>query len=178
MAYVVLFSAVFGLRRREAAMLDIGVALREARVDGAIDIRRGTKGGRGRSVERLIPCGAEQIQALISAKNLFRYQQCLIPSNISLKYFNIQISNVCLPILKKHGISRLHELRVFYACERYRELTGCSPPCNRQGGDNVPSHQSDERAREIISQELGHSRIQIVSSYVGRKIRMRGGGDE
>lgn len=173
LAYIVMFAAWFGLRRREAAMLDLGEALKEALASGAIDIQRGTKGGRGRSVARLIPCDEKQIQLLFKAKQEFKYQQCLIPVGVSLKEFSSRISNICLPVLKKYGITRLHDLRVFYACGRYQALTGSVPPCNNRIGSNLPSQQIDEYARKIISHELGHSRIQIVSSYIGRKLRKR-----
>lgn len=171
LACIVIFASWFGLRRREAAMLDLGVAVKEAFARGAIDIQRGTKGGRGRSVERLIPCDEKQIQLLINAKQEFKHQRCLIPVGVSLKEFSGRISSICLPVLKQYGITRLHDLRVFYACSRYQALTGCLSPCNNQSGRNVPSRQIDEYAREVISHELGHSRIQIVSSYIGRKLR-------
>ena len=50
-------------------------------------------------------------------------------------------------------------------------ITDCVAPCNRVVGDLIATHELDELARKIISAELGHSRIQIVSSYIGRKVR-------
>lgn len=171
MSLLVQLASEFGLRRREVALLDIPNALKEARKLGAIDIQRGTKGGRGRSVDRWVPCGDQGIFLLERAKNFIAGARCLVPSENSLKNFYDQISNICLPVLKRNGIGKLHNLRVFYACRRYREITGCVAPCNRVVGDLIATHELDEQARKIISIELGHSRIQIVSSYIGRKVR-------
>ncbi len=177
LSLLVQFSAEFGLRRREAALLDIPNALKEARKLGEIDIQRGTKGGRGRSVERWVPCGDRGIILLERATNFIAGARCLVPSENSLKNFYDRISNICLPVLKRNGIGKLHNLRVFYACRRYREITGCVAPCNRVVGDLIATHELDEQARKIISIELGHSRIQIVSSYIGRKVRRSGSSE-
>ena len=48
LSLLIQLASEFGLRRREAALLDIPNALKEALKLGAIDIQRGTKGGRGR----------------------------------------------------------------------------------------------------------------------------------
>ena len=177
LSLLVQVSAEFGLRRREVALLDIPNAIKEARKLGEIDIQRGTKGGRGRYVERWVPCGEDGLKLLERAKNFIEGARCLVPSENSLKNFYDRISNICLPVLKRNGIGKLHNLRVFYACRRYREITGCVAPCNRVVGDLIATHELDERARKIISIELGHSRIQIVSSYIGRKVRRSGSSE-
>lgn len=171
LAFLVSLSSIFGLRRREAALLDIPNALKEARKFGSIDIQRGTKGGRGRSIERWVPCNDDGANVLERCNQYLDGDKCLVAANDSLKNFYDRVSNVCLPILKRNGMNRFHELRVFYACQRYAEITGCVAPCNRVAGDSIATREQDENARKIISTELGHSRIQIVSSYVGRKIR-------
>ena len=174
LAFLVRFSSEFGLRRREAALLDVPNALKEARQLGSIDIHRGTKGGRGRSVERWVPCCDERVILLDRSEHYLNGARCLVPPKNSLKYLYNRISNICLPVLKHNGIKKLHELRVFYACRRYSEITGCVAPCNRIAGDLIATHGLDELARKTISAELGHSRIQIVSSYIGRKVRRSG----
>jgi Integrase len=171
LSLLVQLSSEFGLRRREVALLDIPNALKEARKYAAIDIQRGTKGGRGRSVERMVPCGDVGIDLLERAEEYLVKNTCLVPIGKSLKNFYGRISIVCLPVLKRNGIEKVHELRTFYACRRYGELTGCVAPCSRSFRDSIASPEQDEQARKIISEELGHSRIQIVSSYIGRKIR-------
>lgn len=170
---VVLLAANFGLRRREASLLDISAAAKEAKTKGVIDIFAGTKGGRGRVVERLIPCDKNQILILKTLQRILKNRKCLIPEGMDLKKFYQLISHKCLPLLQRFGIERLHDLRAYYACERYRELTRCSPPCNRKSEDDIPSAELDEAARKLISKETGHSRIEIISSYIGRKVRRK-----
>lgn len=177
LSLLVQLASEFGLRRREVALLDIPNALKEARKLGDIDIQRGTKGGRGRSVDRWVPCGDQGIILLERANYIIDGARCLVPTGESLKSFYDRISNICLPVLKRNGIGKLHNLRVFYACRRYREITGCVAPCNRVVGDLIATHELDEQARNIISIELGHSRVQIVSSYIGRKVRRSGSSE-
>jgi len=177
LSLLIQLASEFGLRRREAALLDIPNALKEALKLGEIDIQRGTKGGRGRSVDRWVPCGDQGIILLERATNFLEGVRCLVPAENSLKNFYYRISNICLPVLKRNGIGKLHTLRVFYACRRYFEITGCVAPCSRVAGDLIATHELDEQARKIISIELGHSRIQIVSSYIGRKVRRSGSSE-
>ena len=69
------------------------------------------------------------------------------------------------------GLSRMHGLRHAYAQRRYEELTGFKAPIN--GGPSRSSLSADERAldekaRAVISAELGHSRTAITVVYLGR----------
>jgi Integrase len=171
LAGLVLLSANFGLRRREASLLDLPNAIKEAKAKGFIDVYAGTKGGRGRKVERLIPCEMNHIEVLKIVQLMAEDGRCLVSVSKNLKSFYSHISNNCLPILQKNGIQRLHELRVFYACNRYKEITGFKPPCNRNNEEPLAQSELDEKARAIISKELGHSRIDVIGAYVGRKIR-------
>ena len=81
------------------------------------------------------------------------------------------------------GLGRTHGARHMYAQRRYRELTreiqtrvtgldlyGFN--CPAQGGlKPAQMHQSDREidreARQILSRELGHERIQITAQYLG-----------
>ena len=68
------------------------------------------------------------------------------------------------------GLKKLHGLRHRYAQIRYRELTGWeSPHCGGPKRKNMDKIQKeiDNKARSIISNELGHNRIEIVKVYVG-----------
>ena len=71
--------------------------------------------------------------------------------------------------VQKIGI-RSHSLRHAYAQQRYKELTGWDAPI--AGGpkqnelDGAQRHQ-DTLARLILTEELGHSRIQITKNYLG-----------
>lgn len=59
-----------------------------------------------------------------------------------------------------------HELRAAFACERYEHLTHHKAPI--KGGQCYRADRSlDQLARRQISYELGHNRIDVVSSYVG-----------
>ena len=175
LSYVPLLCYFLGLRRREAALLYIEMSLQEARICGAVDVRRGTKGGRGASVQRLVPTNAviegilSNIVGVIDSRD-----HCLIPKSFSYKQFNSEISNTVLPVLKRYGVNKLHDLRVAYACQRYSEITGYDAPCNQMSKTRVPA-VIDEPARQTISNELGHGRGQIVSAYIGVNPPHRGG---
>ena len=69
-------------------------------------------------------------------------------------------------ILHEHGLKGFHELRAAYACERYEQLTGFPAPVNG-GHGHREDRELDQRAREQISHELGHNRIDVVSAYIG-----------
>jgi hypothetical protein len=69
------------------------------------------------------------------------------------------------------GLSKMHGLRHAYAQTRYQELTGWK--CPVAGGPPSKSlsrldRRIDQAARLTISAELGHTREQIVSIYIGR----------
>ncbi|MEG2103500.1 MAG: hypothetical protein RRY99_18550, partial [Flavobacterium sp.] len=66
------------------------------------------------------------------------------------------------------GVGQTHGLRHGYAQTRYRELMGFD--CPAVGG--IRSLSADEMAKDkeirmLISEELGHSRINITSVYLG-----------
>jgi Integrase len=173
LAVIVYLASHFGMRRREAILFDVRHGLIEAKKTGFIDVARGTKGGRGRYVERKIPVDPMGLRVLKNCEKLLEGKFSVVEKFENLKSVNIKISNFTLPTLKIYGIERLHDLRIFYACNRYLQITNCPPPCSREVGDPVPTHLVDQKAREIISLELGHSRMQIVSSYIGRKSRRK-----
>ena len=69
------------------------------------------------------------------------------------------------------GFSKLHGLRHGYAQHRFEELTGFLCPAN--GGPTskelTPEQRAlNEKARAMISAELGHSRESITAVYLGR----------
>jgi hypothetical protein len=68
-------------------------------------------------------------------------------------------------ILHEHGLKGFHELRAAYACERYEQLTGHAAPLN--GHCHHIDSELDRQARQQISLELGHNRIDVVSAYIG-----------
>lgn len=69
----------------------------------------------------------------------------------------------------KVGI-RSHSLRHQYALDRYRELSGgLEPPVLGTGDTVLTEHEwlRDQIARLELSEDLNHSRKQIVSAYIG-----------
>lgn len=68
------------------------------------------------------------------------------------------------------GISHMHKHRHWYACWRYRTLTGVKPPA--EGGPLHSQVHPAERvrldaARLEVSRELGHGRIDVTDAYLG-----------
>ena len=69
------------------------------------------------------------------------------------------------------GLSKLDALRHAYAQARYEELTGWKAPA--AGGPitkilSLGQKVMDHHARRVISEELGHSRLQISSVYLSK----------
>jgi hypothetical protein len=70
----------------------------------------------------------------------------------------------------KAGLDKNHGLRHAYVHKRYEELTGWK--CPAAGGParrslNPQDRAKDDEVRQMISRELGHERISIVSVYAG-----------
>lgn len=65
----------------------------------------------------------------------------------------------------------MHGLRHAYAQARYEALTGWKAPA--AGGPSTQSLTASQRladceARQTISRELGHERVEITKVYLGR----------
>lgn len=156
-----------GLRAREAALIDSRAALKEAAKTGKVNITEGTKGGRGNNVDRYVPITKpEQWRALKDAAAVQGKSKNLIPAGKTW----VQHYNHNRYVLGRHQslIDKQHDLRAAYACQRYKELTGYEAPVCRSAGESGPDKQADKNAREIISKELGHNRIDVTNSYLGR----------
>jgi integrase len=67
-------------------------------------------------------------------------------------------------ITRKDGITS-HGLRHEYANNRYQDLTGSDSPV--RGGAAV-NEQTDQAARQVVAEELGHSRESVTTHYLGR----------
>ncbi len=151
---------VFGFRRKESIMIRPAWADR-----GNLLVLQDnwTKGGR----ERVIPIRtAEQRRVLDKAKALAG-NGSLIPKG--MRYVD-QLHRFVAQC-KKVGIHHVHGLRHLYAQQRYRELTGWECPAN--GGPKskelTPEQKLiDREARQTITEELGHGRLQLVAQYIGR----------
>ena len=90
----------------------------------------------------------------------------LLAPNESYTEFMQSVVRPARDILHEHGLKGFHELRAAYACERYEQLTGLNAPING-GRVNREDRELDQRARQKVSHELGHNRIDVVSAYIG-----------
>lgn len=153
---------VFGLRRAECMKIKPHLADRK---NFLVLSPSWCKGGRA----RIIPIrNEEQRYWLNMAKQLAgNVRSSLIPSHKSYKTHAALYDKQ----VQRAEIRNPHGLRHAYAQIRYKELTGWEAPIN--GGPTrkelTPEQKLiDHEARLIITEELGHSRKQIVSSYCGK----------
>lgn len=160
-ASVIELARELGLRTKEASLLDARTALRQACEAKEISINSGTKGGRS----RMVPVTSErQLAALERAASLQDRERSLVPPGRSWAQWREGGLRRAREVLQTFGIRRIHELRAAYAAARYEELT--EHPIPLLGGRT--SKEDDRWAREVIAEELGHSRISIMNSYIGR----------
>ena len=152
-----------GLRTKEASLLNAVAALHEAKAGGHITISSGTKGGRTRQ----IPVSQIQIEVLARAAALQSANRSLVPQAQTWAAFRTGELRDTRELLQAHGITRLHELRAAYACERYQNITGKAAPVLGGNADR----DIDQIARLQIAQELGHGRIDVTNSYLGGRGR-------
>ena len=167
-AAIVLLARETGMRLREAILADLPRLQREAKCVGRINIQDGTKGGRsGASAPRWITANEEVKAALQFARSASPAgSHNLLARDESYATFLQQTVRSTREILHEQGWKGFHELRAAYACERYEQLTGHAAPIN--GGHCYRIDRGlDQRARQQISLELGHNRIDVVSAYIG-----------
>lgn len=100
-------------------------------------------------------------------------------SIVNTQRLKLQTALKTIPRHTEHmGLKKCHGLRHAYAQKRYREISAQLSPnnqplqCSIEGG--TPSKlltgkakEIDRQTREIISRELGHSRIAITKIYIG-----------
>ncbi|WP_339491786.1 integrase domain-containing protein [Pseudomonas sp. EA_15y_Pfl2_R67] len=165
---IVLLARETGMRLREAILADLPRLQREAQRLGKINIQDGTKGGRsGALAPRWITVTVQVREALDRASDASPSgSRNLLAPDESYKDFVQTVVRSARDILHEHGLKGFHELRAAYACERYEQLTGFSAPVNG-GRDHREDRELDQRARQQISHELGHNRIDVMSAYIG-----------
>jgi site-specific recombinase XerD len=153
-----------GLRSKEASLLDARAALRQAKAQaqGRISITRGSKGGRKRDV----PVRTDgQRAALARAASVQGAARSLVPEDQSWKEWREQGLRAGRELLQAHLDGQgYRDLRAAYACERFEQITGHPARC---AGGPVLEKAADDAARAEISEELGHSRLDIMSEYIG-----------
>lgn len=165
-----------GLRAKEASLIDARAALAQGCATGCITIAAGTKGGRSRE----LPATPQQLQALSRAADVQGNDRSMIPAQETWKSWRAGELRQAREMLQNHGITRLHDLRASYACDRYQALTGSPAPVvydryviesglgfQRKLGGFRATRQQDLEARQQIAAELGHGRTGITTAYLG-----------
>jgi len=152
---------LFGLRRKEAIMFK-PIAYDHGTV---IELTDGTKGGR----RRLVPVETETQRAFLdSMKQLAKYR------NTSMGHPGLRLDqdlNRFNYVMAKAGLTRKdagltsHGLRHQYANDRLEFLSGQPSPV--RSGKAPVDLEAFNAAREIVTEELGHSRISITTAYHG-----------
>ncbi|MDP4533528.1 integrase domain-containing protein [Marinobacter salarius] len=149
-----------GLRSKEASLLDAKSALDDASKSEAVTIEYGTKGGKPR---RVTVISDRQLTALQRAAEAQGFARAVMPAEENWQSWRETGLRRIRETLQEFGIRGIHELRSAYACDRYEQLTGFHAPVL---GGNAPT-DLDRKARQQISAELGHSRIDITNAYLG-----------
>lgn len=159
---------LFGLRREESIKFILSEALTNSNY---IELAPSwTKGGIGR---RVPITSHEQRDWLNRVKETVNPGQSLIHEGLSYKEqlnkYTVQTRHL--------GLRKLHGLRHAYAQRRYRELTQFFDPnkkgweCPFNGGKYINEMNQNEKnidykVRTMLTRELGHSRLNILKSYL------------
>lgn len=151
---------LFGLRREEALKLRPIIA---DRGDRLMLQASWTKGGRYREIPIWHPRQRELLQEL--------HALCGDGSLIGPGRNYVQAQKHYDNTLMKHGVRNAHGFRHRFAQWRYKILTGWE--CPAAGGPTydqmtATDQRSDRRARFQISHELGHGRLDVADTYLGR----------
>ena len=153
----------FGLRKEESLLFSPSYAWRPAQDAQWIHLKPvWTKGGRARSIPVRTPTQVETLEGVAA----FCGRGSLIPEG---RKYHQQRSRYEYQT-RRAGLSALHGLRHAYAQQRFLDLTG--QPCPALGGKSrremTPEERAaDDAARREISEELGHSRVDITKIYLG-----------
>jgi integrase len=151
--------AAFGLRREES----IKFQPRYADRGDHIAIKGSwAKGGR----DRTVPITTQEQRAALDDAHRLAGSGSLIPAHKTY----IQQRHVYDGQCKAAGLSNMHGLRHRYAQMRYEVLTGWKAPTAGGPGKaklNANQWMSDQQARQQISREFGHERLQVTSVYLG-----------
>jgi hypothetical protein len=159
---------LFGLRREESMKFIVS----EAWHGDCLHIKPSwTKGGIGRLLNIT---NEEQMKWLLKVSEQIKPGESLIPKERTYKQHLSHYQQQA----KLMGVCKPHGLRHAYAQRRYSELTKeldllkIGMLCPIAGGKATKELSRDEKqidrqAREIISRELGHSRLNITRTYLG-----------
>lgn len=149
----------FGLRVKESLMLRPHFADQGS----VLDVSRGTKNGR----PRVVPIDTPERRAAIErAKAMCGRMESVAGNERALA----QAKNHFYHVVRSCGIAREngivpHGLRHEYANDRFEEKTGTNSPVR---GGNELTREADYATRLEIAEELGHSREDVTTHYLGR----------
>ena len=161
-----------GARFREASLLCLADARKSANRVSEVVISKGSKGGRAKRKPRHIPA-PELLVELLATVGTRIADQTVIPTTMNYIQWYAYAHRTWRQLAPEYGISsKFHELRAAYACERWAVLTGAPAPCViRPVGlfDVLPVEQrlSVADARLKVAIELGHGRVDVLTSYCG-----------
>lgn len=172
-AILVALCRYLGTRFREGSLLILRDAKRQIEKNGKVVIVRGSKGGRAKKVRREIRAPQALVE-LLDAEGPKVESSCLIPQEMTYVQWYRWAHRRFSALAPGLGLSsKYHDLRASFACERYEQVTGTPAPCASRPGasdDIRPTAErlTDRQAREAIATEMGHNRIDVLNSYVGR----------
>ncbi len=150
----------FGLRREEAIKFQPTYAIK----DDHLQLKSSwCKGGRA----RVVPITNDEQRKLLEEIRAFAKGGSLIPPE--LKY--VQQLRRYEGQTRRAGLRKLHGLRHGYAQRRFQEITSFACPAQRGpiSKDLTPEQRElNEKARAVISAELGHRREAVTAVYLGR----------
>jgi len=153
----------FGLRRREAIMLK---PIKDAREEGLYVIH-GTKGGRA----RMIPVETNEQKALLKQLQTFaagNHGRLVAPGqriDQAIERYNYLLK--CFGLTKAFMGVTGHGLRHQFAIESLARK-GFTAPVRMTDGQTQKSTPELEQSRMHVSEELGHSRVNITNAYYGK----------
>lgn len=173
-AAIVLLARSTGMRLRECVLADLPRLSREAIQNKRINIQDGCKGGRsGAFAPRWISVTEDMLFALEYARTVSPADsKCLLAPDETYTQFIRQEVNPSRLLMKCYGIKGPHELRAAFACDRYQELVGVlAPVFPRPEGISYVDSDVVQSARQIVSRELGHERLDVTNAYLGSETR-------
>lgn len=159
-AIVLELMLAFALRMKEACLLRPWLADQST----YLDVNRGTKGGRARTV----PINDAGREVLDRAKALVERNASLVPRGRTY----VSYRNHIYYVLRCHGISikesgtSSHGLRHERLNREYHEITGTKSPI-KGGQPGEVDCEMDRFARQQVAETAGHCRPQIASIYLG-----------
>lgn len=151
----------FGLRQQEAMMLNP-----YEEKNAHLQIIYGSKGGRRREVPIETDKQAELITVAQKVSVILDNKGRIMPKDLSIKAAQARFYRA----MKKYGITRkncmtAHGLRHEYANLLYMSVSDDLSPI--KGGRYDKKNEKHKKAKQIVSKNLGHARIQITDAYIG-----------